>query len=84
MADKLTIKVIADYSPFNGEPKAREKYLAMRLQEDIQRAARGRDPQVLWNDHNLWDALELIAKTVREMKRATEEKHHGPIPPAAQ
>ncbi len=66
-----SIKVFADYSPFTGQPKAKEKYLEMRLQEDIKRAARGRDPTCVW-EGDLYGALHAVAKAVRERKKAIE------------
>lgn len=68
-----TIDVHADYWPFNGQPRARERYLAMRLEDDIDRAKRGRDPQCVWDAEGLWDALHVVARHVREFEEAAAE-----------
>ncbi len=75
MTDKLpeTIYIYPDYWPFNGQERALEKYLVMRLQDDIARAFRGKDPQVVWEEDALYDALHLVADRVREKMKAAEE-----------
>ncbi len=67
-----SVRVYPHYGPFQGQPQACEKYLAKRLQDDIKRAARGRDPQVIW-DGDLFGALHTVAKSVRERERAITE-----------
>ncbi len=69
---KGSITVRPDYGPFNGQPKASEKYWQMRLDDDIERASRGRDPQCVWADE-LYDALHAVAKAVRDAAAAINE-----------
>lgn len=76
MSGKKSITVFPYYGPFENQPKARAKYLEMRLQDDIRRAARGRDPQVVW-EGDLYGALHLVAKSVRERKKAITEEEGG-------